>query len=288
MKCFAITVCAAYSRPNWRILLTSTGTDGLGKQTIFTLAKHSPEHIFFTGRNRKAAEDVITQYKSLSTSGAITFVEADQLSMASLTAAAKEILSKTTTIDVFIANAGIMATNPGLSPDGYENQFVVNFVAHALFVRLFLPVLEKTAASTGDARVIFLTSTGFSFSFPGGVQFDALKTKQDAGLGSQWARYGQSKLADLQFTAVLARRHPSLISISLHPGIVGTNLITSLNKEEKDLVHQTTKEIVEPVQGVWDTCWCATTKKSNLENGQFYVPVGQIGEQSKESADEGL
>ena len=120
----------------------------------------------------------------------LTFVDVDRLSLESVAGAAKEILSQTSKIDVLILNAGRMANDPGLSKHGYENQFAVNFLAHALFVKLFLPVLQKTAAGIHDIRVIFLTSTGFTYGFPGGVQFDALKSMQDFGPGSQWAHYG--------------------------------------------------------------------------------------------------
>lgn len=215
-----------------------------------------------------------------------SFVEADQLSLASVAGAAKDILSKANNkIDVLILNAGVMATDAGLSKDGYENQFGVNHVAHALFVKLLLPTLEKTAAAGGDVRVLFLTSLGFMMTFPGGVAFDTVKTTQDFGPGTQWARYGQSKLANVQYPAELARRYPSITFVSLHPGAVQTDLIGRLKPDEKDLVYQYNPVIVGPEEGVWNTCWCATTDKSKVKNGEIYLPVGQVGQHTKESSD---
>lgn len=46
--------------------------------------------------------------------------------------------------------------------------------------------------------------------------------------------------------------------------------------------------IVEPEEGVYNTCWCATTDKSGIRNGELYLPVGRLGEHSRESADPGL
>ncbi len=181
-----------------------------------------------------------------------------------------------------------MATDAALTKEGYENQFGVNHVAHALLVKLLLPTLEETAKKTGDARILFLTSLGFLYPFPGGVQFDGVKTTQDFGAGSQWARYGQSKLANVQYAAELARRYPSITSVSLHPGTVNTDIIGRLKPDEKDLVYQMNKVIVEPEEGVYNTCWCATTKKSNIKNGELYLPVGQPGAHSKESSDQEL
>ena len=263
------------------------GTNGLGKQTILALAKHSPEHIIFTGRNRKAAEEVIEEVKSIS-SAPLTFVEVDQLSLVSVAAGAKEILAKTSKLNVLILNAGVMATEAALSKDGYENQFAINHVAHALFVKILKPLLEKTASANADVRVLFLTSTGFMTPFPGGIQFDTVKTTQDFGPGSQWARYGQSKLANVQYPAILAEKYPTITFVSLHPGVVKTDLVHRLTPEERDLVYKYSSVIVEPEEGVWNTCWCATTKKSNLKNGELYLPVGELGQHSKESADKEL
>lgn len=265
-----------------------TGTNGLGKETIVTLAKHSPEHIYFTGRNASAADGVIDTVKSVAPSVKLTFIECNQLSLASVEKAAKTFLSKSSQLDVLICNAGVMATEAALSEDGYENQFGVNHVAHALLVKLLLPTLQKTAEKTGDTRIVYLTSTGFMYPFPGGIVFDGVKTTQDFGPGSQWARYGQSKLANVIYAAELARRYPSITSVSIHPGVVKTDLIGRLKPEEKDLVHQVSKVIVEPEEGVYNTCWCATTEKSNIKNGELYLPVGQPGEHTKESLDKEL
>ncbi|KAL9593768.1 MAG: hypothetical protein Q9219_007389 [cf. Caloplaca sp. 3 TL-2023] len=271
-----------------KTFLITGGTNGLGKQTIFTLAKNSPEHIYFTGRNAKAADEVISQTKTVAPNVHLTLIQCDQLSLASVKKAAQSFLSQASRLDVLIANAGVMATDPALSEDGYENQFATNHMAHALFVKLLLPILQSTASTAGDARVLFLTSTGFMFPFPGGVQFDGLKTTQDLGPGTQWARYGQSKLANVQYPTELARRYPEITWVSLHPGVVNTDLVGRLKPDEKDLVYQMNKVVVEPEEGVYNTVWAATTNKSDLANGELYLPVGQKGEHTKESADKEL
>ncbi|KAI4176758.1 MAG: hypothetical protein LQ343_000851 [Gyalolechia ehrenbergii] len=271
-----------------KTFLITGGTNGLGKQSILTLSKHSPEHIYFTGRNAKAADDIISQTKTVAPNAHLTFIECDQLSLASVQVAAQSFLSQASKLDVLIANAGVMATDAALSKDGYENQFATNHIAHALLVKLLLPTLESTASKAGEARVLFLTSLGFMYPFPDGVQFNALKTTQDFGPGSQWARYGQSKLANVQYPAELARRYPDITWLSLHPGTVNTDIIGRLKPDEKELVYQMNKVIVEPEEGVYNTCWAATTKKSDLVNGELYLPVGQKGEHTKQSADKEL
>jgi NAD(P)-dependent dehydrogenase (short-subunit alcohol dehydrogenase family) len=274
--------------PETLLKVSYSGTNGLGKETILALAKHSPEHIFFTGRDGSSAKSIISDVKSTASSVKLTYIECDQLSLDSVKNAAKEFLSASSQLDVLICNAGVMATEPALTKEGYENQFGVNHVAHALFVKLLMPTLQKTAEKTGDVRILFLTSLGFMYPFPGGIAFDGVKTTQDFGPGSQWARYGQSKLANVLYPSELARRYPSITSVSLHPGAVNTDLIGRLKPDEKELVYQANKVILEPHEGVYTTCWCATTKHSGLKNGELYLPVGQLGEHSKESSDKEL
>ncbi|KAH0525656.1 hypothetical protein TsFJ059_008001 [Trichoderma semiorbis] len=47
-----------------KVVLVTGGTAGLGKQSIQALAKHDPEHIYFTGRNQKAADAVMNDIKA--------------------------------------------------------------------------------------------------------------------------------------------------------------------------------------------------------------------------------
>ncbi|RFU79338.1 nadp-binding domain [Trichoderma arundinaceum] len=39
-----------------KVILVTGGTDGIGKQSVISLAKHAPSHIYFSGRDEKAAE----------------------------------------------------------------------------------------------------------------------------------------------------------------------------------------------------------------------------------------
>ncbi len=257
----------------------------MGEQAILALAPHSPEHIYFTGRNIKEAERIKADVESRVSSANLTFIECDHLSLASVEKAAKEFLAKSSRLDVLLCNAGVMATEAALSSDGYENQFAVNHVAHALLIKLLLPTVQKTADTTGDARILLVTSLAFTVAFPGGILFDSLKSTQDFGPGSQWGRYGQSKLANILYAAELARRYPSITFASIHPGTVKTDIIGRLKPEEKELVYQKVKDILELHEGAYNPAWCATTAKGNLVNGEFYVPVGQLGEHNKESKD---
>lgn len=92
----------------------------------------------------------------------------------------------------------------------------------------------------------------------------------------------------MQYPTELARRYPDITWESLHPGKVNTDIIGRLKPDQKELLHQMNKVIVESEEGVYNTCWAATTKKTDLVNGELYLPVGHKGEQTTESADKEL
>ena len=182
-----------------------------------------------------------------------------------------------------------MAAPAGLTHDGYEVQFGVNHLAHALLIKLLMPVLEQTAEREGDARIVSLTSLGMKMPPLGGIVFEDLRTTQEYGMASAWYRYGQSKLANVLYATELARRYPAVISVSVHPGVINTGLVSNLGFLNRCLVYVTNiGRMISPEQGVYNPCWAATTKKEDVLNGAYYEPVGKLGEHTKESSSEEL
>ncbi|KAK1982075.1 hypothetical protein LZ30DRAFT_718389 [Colletotrichum cereale] len=178
-----------------------------------------------------------------------------------------------------------MAGPAGLSADGYEVQFATNHLGHAMLVRALLPVLRRTAALPGsDVRVVNLTSVGYQGHPSDGVSFATLRTTQP-GLPflGQWTRYGQSKLANILFTRELARLHPSITSVAVHPGVVGTGLVSNQGLLNRLLVHGTSRlagaSLLTPERGCWNQVWAAAAAgRADLVSGAFYMPVGRLAD----------
>lgn len=265
-----------------------TGTSGLGAETVKTLAKHNAAHIYLSGRNAASANVLIKQIQEAGSNSKLTFVKCDLASLSSVQAAAKEILAKKSRLDILICNAGIMATPPGTSADGYEIQFATNHLGHALLIRKLLSILLSSSTTTTPAegtpsedaaggRIVILSSDMFKIHPRAGIDFDALKTTQDCGPLSSWLRYGQSKLANRFYARELSKRHPSLTAVSVHPGIVNTSLTSDMSWAKKAFVSATTFwSRVDVDEGVLNQVWAATTPKVALVNGAYYEPVGKL------------
>ena len=57
----------------------------------------------------------------------------------------------------------ICTAQTALAVDGHEIQFQVNHLSHMLLTLELLPIIRDTAHSTGDGRIVFLSSIGHTW-----------------------------------------------------------------------------------------------------------------------------
>jgi NAD(P)-dependent dehydrogenase (short-subunit alcohol dehydrogenase family) len=118
-------------------------------------------------------------------------------------------------IDLLINNAGVMIPPLTRTAEGFELQFGTNHLGHFALSNLLLEHV------TG--RVVTVSSTGHRM---GSIDFDDLNWERKPYRG--WRAYGQSKLANLLFTAELQRRLTAagspVLATAAHPGYAATNL----------------------------------------------------------------
>ncbi len=118
-------------------------------------------------------------------------------------------------IDVLINNAGVMALPESRTADGFEMQIGTNHLGHFALTSLLLPHI------TG--RVVNVASVAHRM---GKISLDDLNW--ESRRYQRWGAYGQSKLANLVFTAELSRRlaeaGSNVIATAAHPGYSATHL----------------------------------------------------------------
>ncbi|USP81146.1 hypothetical protein yc1106_08420 [Curvularia clavata] len=278
-----------------KVILVTGGNAGLGKQTIAYLAAHGPARIYLAARTESKARDAITSIKSSVPNACdIEYLPLDLTSFSSIADAASTFKSRETRLDILINNAGIMATPYSTTKEGYEIQFGTNHMGHALLTKLLLPVMLDTAKLPGaDVRIVNLSSMGHQFVSSQGINFDMAALEKE----NTTYRYGASKLANLIYAKSLAEHYPQITSVSLHPGVILTDLFNSLRQNfilKIGLWFYGVLALVLPGHyqgpegGALNTTWCATVPKEQLENGAYYMPVGKKSAGSKLARDEGL
>ena len=171
-------------------------------------------------------------------------------------------------------NAGIMAVPPAETKEGYEIQFGTNHMGHALLTRLLMPILQSTAKQPdADVRVINLTSEGHNFARTPSV----LCNQEELKRSGVWVKYGYSKLANILFARALALNHPDLTSVSIHPGVINTDLY--LPNQQSNPIMRLGLAVggwlrTSVSTGAFNQLWAATCRKERIESGAYYTPVG--------------
>jgi len=170
-------------------------------------------------------------------------------------------------IDLLINNAGVMATPPTRTEDGFELQLGTNHLGHFALTNL---LLENV---TG--RVVSVSSGAHRL---GRIDFDDLNWERRRY--SAWGAYGQSKLANLLFTAELQRRleetGSSVIATAAHPGYASTNLQFHSGKRWQDVVSHLGNALAGQSEegGALPTLYAATAEIP----GNSYAGPGGLGE----------
>jgi len=112
-----------------------------------------------------------------------------------------------------------------------------------------------------------------------------------------WRRYGNSKLANILYTRSLAEHYPDLTCVSVHPGVIVTDIYNSVAQNVlARLALWVFGWLASVVPGCFGSAeggalcqtWAATVEKGELENGGYYRPVGVRCEGSGWARDGGL
>lgn len=272
------------------MLIYRSGNAGLGKESILQLIKHNPKKVFLGARSESKAQEAIKSLKSsVSNEVDITWVPLDLMSGKSIKSAAEQVNAQTDRLDILILNAGVMALPPGETELGHEIQLGTNHTGHFHVTKLLLPTLLKTAEQPGtDVRVVSLSSVGHNLA----PAFETILDQEKLKNVNTNFRYGASKAANILFAAELARRYPSLTSVSVHPGVIMTDLYGSMSERSSvvALGHKVMGCVGTSVsQGACNQLWAAAgAKKEELRNGAYYVPVGNRKAQNKFASDEDM
>lgn len=256
-----------------------TGNAGLGKEAARQFAKHNPKEVVIAARTPSKAEATIAEIKQESPNANISLIQIDLSSFKSVKKAADEFLSRHSRLDILLNNAGIMGGSFSKTEDGYERQFGTCHMGHALLTKLLLPTLLATAKEpSSDVRIVNLSSEGHNFSgFSRGLIYDPVKAETT----NPNVLYGTAKLANILHARGLAKHYPSILSVSLHPGVIDTQLLDTWNAYAKNnAITNALFGVFKKVgfstveKGTYNTLWCCTAPRAEVAKGYYYKPVG--------------
>ncbi|KAL6829654.1 hypothetical protein J3E69DRAFT_380051 [Trichoderma sp. SZMC 28015] len=276
-----------------KVCLVTGANSGLGEAAVTAFAQHNPKKIYLAARSQTRAEEAIERIKASSAvarSANIEFLELDLASLESVKKAAARINAEADRLDILHLNAGVASVPASLTKEGYEVHFGTNYLGHALLTQLLLPKLLETAAlPNADVRIISVSSSYHRLEGTSdGISFNKLKTTME-GTGGV-VLYAQATLAKVLFARELARRYPNITTLSMHPGIVRTEIWKG-KKDASLLMRTFLRPLVSligvaPEEGVKTQLWCTVSK--DVKNGAYYEPIGKANMRGKFTEDDEL
>jgi NAD(P)-dependent dehydrogenase (short-subunit alcohol dehydrogenase family) len=252
-----------------RVALITGANSGIGFATARALADRGA-HVVLACRNAAKARGAADELESDLDHSSIELLTLDLSDLVAVRRAAEKFLAEHARLDL-LNNAGVMGTPYRQTADGFELQMATNHLGHFALTGLLLDRLITSDRS----RVVTVSSLMHRL---GHIDFDDV-----AGLKirNTWSHYGNSKLANLLFTAELSRRlheaGESVVAVTAHPGWTRSNLIGNGAALGKGRVRAKAGHAFGTLlgqtaaAGAWPTLYAATSP--DVRSGQYIGPA---------------
>ncbi|GHF46854.1 NAD(P)-dependent dehydrogenase (short-subunit alcohol dehydrogenase family) [Deinococcus metalli] len=247
-----------------RVVIVTGANSGLGLETARVLAQHGAT-VVMACRNAQRAQSAAEQIRALRPRGEVVPMALDLGDLTSVASFAEAFTQRFGRLDVLVNNAGIMVPPLGRTAQGFETQFGVNHLGHFALTARLLPLLERTPG----ARVVTVSSIAHRFG-----HVDFTDPNWHSRPYAPMPAYGQSKLANLLFTAELQRRLTAagqdVLAVAAHPGWASTGL-----QGDSSGATLLNRWFAQPAaQGALPTLYAATSP--DAVGGGYYGPSGVL------------
>ncbi len=247
-----------------KTVIVTGANSGLGEVTARELAR-AGARVVLACRNTQAGEEAASRMSG--------DVEVRGLDLADLDSVRAFAAATTGPVDILINNAGVMATPPRKTAQGFELQFGTNHLGHFALTGLLLDRLREAK----DPRVTVLSSSAHRI---GRINFDDLQSEQKY---ERWRAYGQSKLANLMFAYEFARRAKAagspIVVTAAHPGYASTKLQSKTESFMDRVMVVGNFLLAQSAEaGAWPTLYAAT---EDIPSGSYAGPNGLMQQGGK-------
>jgi len=248
-----------------RVLITGA-TNGIGLAAAEGLAARGAE-IAIVARSEARAKESAERVQAAGSGGPVDVFMADLSRQADVRRLAAEALARYPRLDVLVNNAGAVYAKREVTQDDIELTWAVNHLAPFLLTTLLLDRLLAGA----PARIVTTSSDAHK---PARIPFDDLNAERSYRM----SRYGQTKLANILFTAELGRRlaGTGVTANCFHPGLVATGFNRN-NGPLMRLVNTVVKPFARsPEKGAETLIWLVDSPEASDEQGGYFVDKRRV------------
>lgn len=263
-------------RLDGRRAVVTGGASGLGISTARALALAGAD-VTLAVRDMAAGNDVA---RKITEETGNTNVRAAQLDLLDPSSIRAFVQNWSGPLHILVNNAGIMATPPGRTPEGWDLQFATNHIGHFMLTN----GLHEALRAAKGARVVSVSSSGHQFS---PVVFEDIHF--DRRPFDTWLAYAQSKTANILF-AVEANRRWAGDGITVNasaPGHADTSLHRHVDEDRAKRVAELVGSVPIPQmktadQGAATAVWVATSPQLEGIGGRYFENCNEAGPHKKE------
>jgi len=126
-----------------KIAIISGGTSGVGKRTALDLAKKNIQ-IIVLGRNKEKGMRVKNEILKESGNDNVEFYPIDLCSLNEIQKFRSYLETKYDYIDILVNAAGIILNDLTLTKEGYDQNFIINYLAHFWMINELIPLLKNS------------------------------------------------------------------------------------------------------------------------------------------------
>lgn len=251
------------------VAVITGASSGIGKEAAKLLAAQGWT-VIGLGRDPERCEQATSEIRGAASEGSqVTLIRADLSLMANTEHACEQILALTDRVNVLLNNAGGIARDIRLTPEGNEATFAGNHLGHFLLTQRLLPLLRGAAATApaGSVRIVNVSSAAHLMCQ--GLDWDDLQMIDNFHASGAYCRV---KFANVLFTRELARRlaGEGIVAHAMHPGIVDSNFIQHGDEMLQSSLLAKKDQWISPRTAAEDLVWVATAQEAGEMNGEYF------------------
>ena len=249
------------------------GNAGAGFQASRILLSKGARVVMLNRSTEKSTAAIKDLKEEFGPNADVSFVRMDLSELASVRAAADEVLATVPRIDALICNAAIaQVPTQKLTIDGFESQLGTNHYGHFVLCGMLFDRIDEA-----QGRIVVVASLGYNMGIKT-IQFDDMNWDKNYSANPV---YSQSKLAQMMFAYELQDRVKAAgknVDVYVcHPGSSATSLISTSGGLMTRLAWwlMSKSPMVQTAEkGAYPEVMCAT--ESGLEQRALYGPTGRM------------
>ncbi|NEQ86122.1 MAG: SDR family NAD(P)-dependent oxidoreductase [Moorea sp. SIO2I5] len=238
-----------------RVCIVTGGNSGVGLMTAVGIAQLG-HHVFIACRCAKKAEKAVNYIRSSTGNLNVEFLPLDLASLNSVRTFVKLFQQRHLPLHILVNNAGVFNAR-GITKEGFEIIFGINYLGHFLLTNLLLKTLKHSAPSR-----IIMVSSDLALR-PTSIKWESFVKKTPFNFIEL---YALSKLCLLVLTQELTRRleNTNVTVNAIHPGFVQSNITWG---------HRLSKYLglgISPQESAVGLLACATSSTFAGVRGKFF------------------